>query len=163
MAGREESGESLTSGDDGEAALVVILERTLAGLRPASSNKARRFRPVKDVPLGELGTHPDLGDLLRELVEGLPATEFGIWYRRFAAWTDGRAYALAQGTHILRFRVGTHAVAAAVERGAETDAEFGSDWVRVNGWSPKLPRAAWRENLAWLSQTAHDFVRSLGR
>jgi hypothetical protein len=86
-----------------DADLIAVLERLVRGLSGEWLEKARRFRPVAEVPIGELMAHPDLGDRLRETVHGLPRVEFGVYYRLFGARIiDGRLFALAQGTHTMR-------------------------------------------------------------
>src|SRR5690349_16699664 len=111
--------------------LIPILERMMRGLTGEWLERARRFRPVAEVPIGELMTHPDLGERLGETVRDLPGVGFGVYYRLFAArLSGGRVFALAQGTHTIRFRVGDGAVALSGVAGLERDAEFGRDWIK---------------------------------
>jgi len=139
------------------ADLVAVLERLMRGLAAEWLEKARRFRPVAEVPIGELMTHPDLGDRLAETVRELRETEFGVYYRLFAARTmGGRVFALAQGTHTIRFRVG--ALDTPLPNGAAPDALFGADWIEVNAWNPDVPSAAWKKILRELAARAHAFT-----
>ena len=139
--------------------LTAVLERLMRGLTGEWLEKARRFRPVADVPIGELNAHPDLGDRLEEAVRELPGVEFGVFYRLFAARSPGgKVFALAQGTHTIRFRVGAGAVAAALPDSGAPDAEFGADWVKVNAWNPNVATAEWKKVLRELAARAHAFT-----
>ena len=141
--------------------LIPILERLMRGLTGEWLERARRFRPVAEVPIGELMTHPDLGERLGEIVRGLPNVEFGVYYRLFAArLSGGKIFALAQGTHTIRFRVGEGAVAPGGVEGFEHDAEFGRDWIKVNAWNPDVPTARWKDILRDLAARAHAFTAS---
>ena len=64
-----------------DAELTPILERMMRGLGGEWLERARRFRPVAEVPIGELMTHPDLGERLGEMVRDLPGVAFGVYYR----------------------------------------------------------------------------------
>ncbi len=105
--------------------------------------------------IGELGAHPDLGERLRQVSADLPATEFGVYYRMFAVRTQrGQIFALAQGTGLLRFRVGRSRAAEAYRSGAKPDEELGSDWVDVDAWNPEARIEAWMATLRQLTTLA---------
>ncbi|HEX2385628.1 MAG TPA: hypothetical protein VHL99_03640 [Candidatus Binatia bacterium] len=142
--------------------LIRILERMIRGLSGEWLEKARRFRPVSEVPIGELMTHPDLGDRLGEVVRDLPGVEFGVYYRLFAArLSGGKVFALAQGTHTIRFRVDDGAVALGGVEGLERDVEFGRDWIKANAWNPDIPTARWKDILRDLAARARAFTASV--
>jgi hypothetical protein len=144
-----------------DADLIAVLERMMRGLTGEWLEKARRFRPVAEVPIGELMAHPDLGERLGEAVQELAGIEFGVYYRLFAARTNGKIFALAQGTHTIRFRVGNDAVALGGREGFVTDAEFGSGWIKANAWNPDIPTAEWKRTLRDLAARAHAFSAAL--
>ena len=146
---------SSTSGG-GDDPLSAFFERFVAGLSGPWLDKARQFRSVSDVPMGELGAHPDLGERLRDVTASLPGTEFGVHYRMFAARTlGGRIFALAQGTRLLHLRVGRSRAADAYRLGAKPDAELGPDWVELDAWNPEPAAAAWLATLRKLASLAH--------
>jgi uncharacterized protein YciI len=140
----------------GDEALAAFLERFVAGLSGPWLDKARRFRSVSDVPIQELGAHPDLGERLRDITAALPGTELGVHYRMFVARQNGeRIFALAQGTGLLRLRVGRHHAADAYRSGAKPDADLGPDWVDLDAWNPEPPAEAWLRTLRQLASVAH--------
>jgi hypothetical protein len=141
--------------------LVPFLERFIRGLSPEWAEKARRFRAVADVPIEELGAHPDLGERLQESVRNLPDVEFGVYYRMFAARTPaGQVFALAQGTGTIRFRVGGDSVAGVCREGVAPDGEFGKDWVKVDAWNSEVPTGQWMKTLRELAAIAYAFSAS---
>jgi hypothetical protein len=141
--------------------LIPILERMMRGLTGEWLEKARRFRSVAEVPIGELMTHPDLGERLGEAVRDLPGVEFGVYYRLFAArLSGGKVFALAQGTHTVRFRLGDGAAALGGIEELERDVEFGRDWVKVNAWNPDVPTVKWKNILCDLAARARAFTAS---
>ena len=142
-----------------DAELTAVLEPLMRGLTGEWLERARRFRPVAEVPIGELMTHPDLGERLGETVRDLPGIDFGVYYRLFAArLSGGKVFALAQGTHTMRFRLGSGAVALGGIEGFERDVEFGRDWIKVNAWNPDIPAATWKDILRDLAARAHAFT-----
>jgi uncharacterized protein YciI len=164
VIGGQSFGPSSTAGL-GEDPLPAFFERFVTGLSGRWLDKARQFRPVSDVPIGELGAHPDLGERLRDVTAKLPGTEFGVHYRMFAARTrGGRIFALGQGTRLLRLRVGRSRAAQAYRSGAKPDAELGPDWVELDAWNPEPPAAAWLATLRELAAVAHASgdLRALG-
>jgi hypothetical protein len=146
----------------GDSELIAVLEDIVRGLTGEWLERARRFRPIAEVPIGELMTHPDLGERLGEAVRDLPGIEFGVYYRLFAARIlDGGVFALAQGTHTIRFRVGNGAVALGGREGFAPDAEFGAEWIKANAWNPDIPTAAWKRILRDLAERARAFTAAL--
>ncbi len=145
--------------DDPNAAILPLLERMIVGLSPEAAERCRRVRPIADVSIGELRTHPDLGDRLRALAADVAGADVGVMYGYFVARArDGRIFALAQGTHMIRFRVGRNGVDAATRLGATVDREFGPDWVTVNAWNAEPPRAVWWSALTTMTRAAHAFA-----
>jgi uncharacterized protein len=143
-------------GGVGDDPLPAFFERFVTGLSGPSLDKARQFRFVSDVPIEELGAHPDLGERLRDVTTNLAETELGVHYRMFAARTRrGRIFALAQGTRLLRLRIGRSRAAEAYRSGAKPDAELGPDWVELDAWNPEPPAAAWLATLRELASLAH--------
>ncbi len=144
---------------DPNAAILPRLERMIAGLSPAAAERQRRFRPIPDVSIHELATHPDLGDRLRKLAAELPDADVGVVYGYFAARArDARIFALAQGTHTIHFRVGAAGVDAAIHDGATEDADFGADWVTVDAWNAGPPRDVWWAALRAMMRAAYDYA-----
>jgi uncharacterized protein YciI len=149
-------GNAASRGDD---ALQRLLDAFVTGLPEPWLENARRFRPEADVPLGELGAHPDLGERLRLITADLPATEFGVHYRMFAARTTrGRIFALAQGTSLLRLRVGRGRAGDACRSGVKPDAELGPDWVDLDAWNPVPTTESWLATLRELAALARAAV-----
>ena len=148
--------EPSTDAGHGEDPLPAFLERLVAGLSEPWLDKARQFRSVSDVPIQELGAHPDLGERLRDITAALPGTELGVHCRMFVARQQGeRIFALAQGTGLLRLRVGRRHAADAYRSGAKPDADLGPDWVDVDAWNPEPPAEAWLRTLRHLASMAH--------
>ena|SRR2546425_10637840 len=139
--------------------LLPLLERLIVGLSADWADRARRFRPRAEVPIGELGAHPDLGDRLEQVTRHLEGAEFGVYYRMFAV-RDRRAriLAYAQGTGTIRFRLGRERAGAAERADVITDPDWGPDWVRVNAWNPQVPTLEWLAALEDLARRAHDFA-----
>jgi hypothetical protein len=74
----------------------------------------------------------------------------------FVARQQGeRIFALAQGTGLLRLRVGRRHAAEAYRSGAKPDADLGPDWVDVDAWNPEPPAEAWLRTLRHLASMAH--------
>jgi|GEM_PF-5072975 hypothetical protein len=145
-----------------DAQVIAVLEGMMRGVDGEWLDKAGRFRPVAEVPIGELMTHPDLGERLGETVRELPGIEFGVYYRLFAARIlGGRVFALAQWTHTIRFRVGSGAVALGGREGFASDAEFGAEWIKGNAWNPEITTAAWQRILGDLAGRAPAFTAAL--
>jgi uncharacterized protein len=150
-----ESSDPGSAASQGNDPLVPLLEAFVAGVSEPWLGQARRFRREADVSIGELGAHPDLGERLRLIVEDLPATEFGVYYRMFAARTRrGRIFALAQGTGLLRLRVGRGRASDAYRSGAKPDAELGPDWVDLDAWNPEPTTESWLATLRELAALA---------
>ena len=87
----EPSSDPSSAVDRADDPLAAFLERFVTGLSGPWLDKARQFRPASDVPIGELGAHPDLGERLRDVTADLRGTEFGVHYRMFAARKVGGA------------------------------------------------------------------------
>jgi hypothetical protein len=138
--------------------LIELLESWNAGLSPDWLARARQFRAVRDVPLGELGTHPDLGERLEQVVGHLHGVEVGIYYRFYAARVQRRVFALAPGMRNIKFCVGAGHVARACKLGAEADPELGGDWVHVDAWNSDVRTAVWLETLETLATMAFEHV-----
>jgi uncharacterized protein len=155
-----QSSDPSSAGDRRDDPLAAFLERFVTGLSGPWLDKARQFRPASDVPIGELGAHPDLGERLRDVTADLRGTEFGVHYRMFAARkVGGQIFALAQGTGLVRLRVGRDRVADACRKGAKPDAELGADWVELDAWNPEPTTDAWLatlRELALLARAAAD-------
>ncbi len=149
------------TGDDSRDPLLPLLEQIITGLSPEWAERARRFRPRVEVPIGELGAHPDLGDRLEEVTRQLEGAELGVYYRMFAV-RDRRAriFACAQGTNTIRFRVGRDRAGAAGRADVIPDPDWGADWVRVNAWNPHVPTREWLAALEDLARRAHEFAGS---
>jgi uncharacterized protein YciI len=140
----------------GSDPLPAFFESFVAGLFGPWLDKAQQFRSVSDVPIEELGAHPDLGERLRDITAGLPGTELGVHYRMFVARQQGeRVFALAQGTGLLRLRVGRSHAAEACRSGAKPDADLGPDWVDLDAWNPEPAAEAWLATLRKLASIAH--------
>jgi hypothetical protein len=71
-----------------------------------------------------------------------------------ARTTRGRIFALAQGTSLLRLRVGRGRADDACRRGARPDAELGPDWVDLDAWNPVPTTDSWLATLRELAALA---------
>jgi hypothetical protein len=119
-----------------------VLAFLRAGLNTAEREWPRfraELRPVRDVPMGELRTHPDLVERMAALVPGEGWVLMGGAVLADAA---SRIYAVALGTHTAVFRAGAGA-AGDVGETAETPVPpsmgggvfaLPGDWVAVNPW-----------------------------
>jgi len=140
-----------------DEALENVLERFLVGLPKTAAEKARTFRPITEVPLEELGTHPDLGERLLEIGKPLPGVEAGIFYKFFALrLRAGPIFALARGTHTLSFRVGRNQ-----SQVGQPDKELGPEWITLNPWNVEAPTAQWLAELTRVARLAHIFVSEI--
>jgi len=149
------------TGDDSQDPLAPLLERLIAGLPAEWAERARRFRAREEVPIGELGAHPDLGERLEEVTRQLEGAEFGVYYRMFTV-RDRRAriFACAQGTNTIRFRVGRDRAGAIARADVVPEPDWGADWVQVNEWNPQVPTREWLAALEDLARRAHEFAGS---
>jgi hypothetical protein len=137
--------------------LKNVLERFLVGLPAAAAEKARTFRPLAEVPLDELGTHPDLGERLLEIGKPLPGVEAGIFYKFFALrLRAGPIFALARGTHTLSFRVGRNQ-----SHVGQPDTALGPEWITLDPWNVNMPTAQWLAELTRVARLAHTFASEI--
>jgi len=137
-----------------------------ASLTPSEQHWPRfvpTLRAIRDVPIGELRTHPDL---VERVVLIAPAREH-VWMLMGApvlVTTDGAVYGFGFGMRMLALHVGGDTSAS--ER-VETNTPpsigsekfvLGEEWISVDPWATKSKRADGIAELRTLAASALAFV-----
>jgi hypothetical protein len=132
-----------------------------ASLTPAEQLWPRftpELRAIRDVPIGELRTHPDLVERVREIA---PAPD-SVWMLMGApvlVTPRGGIYGFGFGTSILALRLGDRNGFPTVSVGTPRSLgggrfELGDEWALVDPWLAETPRADRRDELRGLAQRA---------